>query len=78
MLSIQKVILSENQIHITNPLNLMILSIWNIVYIWQNMIIGGFLSVDPQVNEQTFISTNGIQYPDLLLYWKIFWYFIQK
>ena len=78
MLSIQKVILSGNQIHITNPLNLMILSIWNIVYIWQNMIIGGFLSVDPQVNEQTFISTNGIQYPDLLLYWKIFWYFIQK
>ena len=26
------------------------------------------LSVDPKVNEQKFISTNGMQYPDLLLY----------
>ena len=70
MLLIQKVFLSGNQIHKTNPLNLMILSIWNIVYIWQNMVIRvrGFLSVDPKVNEQTFISTNGMQYSDLFLY----------
>ena len=32
------------------------------------MVIGGFLSVDPQVNEQKFISTDEMQYPDLLLY----------
>ena len=29
------------------------------------MVIGGFLSVDPKVNEQKFISTNEIQYLDL-------------
>ena len=68
MLSVQNVILSENQIGKTNPLNLIILSIWNIVFIWQNRAIEGFLSVDPKVNEQKFISTNGMQYPDLLLY----------
>ena len=68
MLSVQNVILSENQIDKTNPLNLIILSIWNIVFIWQNRAIEGFLSVDPKVNEQKFISTNGMQYPDLLLY----------
>ena len=38
MLSIQKVILSENQIYKTNALNL-------ILFI---MVIGGFLSVDPK------------------------------
>ena len=63
MLSIQKVILSGNQIHKTNPLNLMILSIWNIVYMWQNMVIGSFLSVHPKINEQKFISTNEMPQP---------------
>ena len=47
MLSIQKVILSGNPIHKTNLLDLVILIIWNIVYIWQNMVIGDLLSVDP-------------------------------
>ena len=31
------------------------------------MVIGGFLSVDPKVNEQKFTSTDEMQYPDLLL-----------
>ena len=56
MLSVQKAILSWNQIHQTNPLNLMILAIWNIVYIWQNRVIGGFLSVDPKVKEHNLMS----------------------
>ena len=46
----------------------MILSIWNIVYMWQNMIIGGFLSVHPKVYEQNFISIDELKYHDLLLY----------
>ena len=32
------------------------------------MVIGGFLSVDPKVNEQKIISADEMQYPDLLLY----------
>ena len=36
------------------------------------MVIGDILSVDPKVNEQKFISTNEMQYPDLLLYEKVF------
>ena len=32
------------------------------------MVTGGFLSVDPKVNEQNFISTDEMQYIDLLLY----------